>query len=199
MKRGLNFGFAFVIFAICYFSILVCFISLNFSNMPIQWDEAAHLDNGLFLKLGMYKQFSGNLFYPPLYDILTFLVFTGFGISVISARLIDAVFSVLLLWIVFEFTRRAYNGKTALLSSIFLGIMPGYFELSHIALLDIMMTFFFVMSMFFFYLWLQTHKDKMLLFTGLILILGFFAKYQIVVAALVMFIAIVVLCRNQLK
>ncbi len=82
--------------------------------MPIQWDEAAHLDNGLFLKLGMYNQFSSNLFYPPLYDVLTFLSYSVFGVSVVSARIVDAFFSVLLLWVVFEFTYKAYDGKTAL-------------------------------------------------------------------------------------
>jgi 4-amino-4-deoxy-L-arabinose transferase-like glycosyltransferase len=167
--------------------------------MPIQWDEAAHLDNGLYLKLGMYEQFSGNLFYPPLYDTLTFLFYNIFGVSVISARLIDVFFSVLLLWVVFEFTSKTYDGKTALLASIFLSIMPGYFELSHIAMLDIMVTFFFVLSMFFFYLWLQTRNDRMLIFTGITLIFGFLAKYQILVAVLVMLIAILIFCRSQLK
>ena len=199
MKTSCNFRLVFIIFAICYLSVLICFLILNLSNMPVQWDEAAHLDNGLFLKLGMYKQFSGNLFYPPLYDALTFLSYSMFGVSVVSARVVDAFFSVLLLWVVFEFTYKAYDGKTALLASIFLGIMPGYFEASHIAMLDVMMTFFFVLSIFFFYLWLQNYKDRMLIFTGLTLAVGFLAKYEIVVAALVMFFAIVVFCRSQLR
>ncbi|MGD0202779.1 MAG: glycosyltransferase family 39 protein [Candidatus Bathyarchaeia archaeon] len=199
LKSSCNFRLAFFIFAICYLSILIGFLILNLSNMPIQWDEAAHLDNGLFLKLGMFKQFSGNLFYPPLYDALTFLSYNIFGVSVVSARMVDAVFSVLLLWVVFEFTYKVYNGKTALLGSIFLSLMPGYFEASHMAMLDIMVTFFFVLSIFFFYLWLQTHKDRMLIFTGLTLILGFLAKYQIVVAMLVMLFAIVIFSKSQLK
>ena len=71
--------------------------------------------------------------------------------------------------------------------------MPGFFEASHIAMLDVMATFFFVLSMFLFYLWLRTHKDRMLIFTGLTLIVGFFAKYQIVMALAVMFFAILIL------
>ena len=98
-------------FAICYLSILVGFVILNFSNMPIQWDEAAHLDNGLFLKLGMFKQFSGNLFYPPLYDFLTLFSYNIFGVSAISARLVDALFSVLVLWVVFEFVTESMMAK----------------------------------------------------------------------------------------
>ncbi|MGA2682853.1 MAG: glycosyltransferase family 39 protein [Candidatus Bathyarchaeia archaeon] len=167
--------------------------------MPIQWDEAGHLDNGLFLKLGMYKQFSSNLFYPPLYDFLTFLFYNIFGVSVVSARLIDALFSVLLLWAVFEFTYKVYDGQTALLGSIFLSLMPGYFYASHLAMLDIAMTFFFVLAIFFCYLWLQTHKDRMLILIGLILILGFLVKYQVVVALLVMFFTVLFFGRSQLK
>jgi asparagine N-glycosylation enzyme membrane subunit Stt3 len=187
------------VFAICYLSVLVGFLILNLSNMPIQWDEAAHLDNGLFLKLGMYKQFSGNLFYPPLYDALTYLSFNIFGVSVVCARIIDALFSVLVLWVVFEFTYKVYGGKTALLGSIFLSLMPGYFEASHIAMLDIMASFFFVLSIFLFYQWLQTHKDRMLIFVGLTVIVGFLAKYQIVVAMLVMVFAILIFCKSELK
>ncbi len=199
LKGSFNFRLAFLVFAICYLSILVAFLIMNLSNMPIQWDEAAHLDNGLFLKLGMYKQFSGNLFYPPLYDGLTFLSYNVFGVSVVSARIIDSIFSVLLLWVVFEFTSKVYNSKTALISSIFLGLMPGYFYASHFDLLDIMLTFFFVLSIFFFYLWLQTHQDRNLIFIALTFIIGLLVKYQIVVAMLVMFFGILLFSRSQLK
>jgi len=199
LKKGNNFRLAFLVFAICYLIVLVSFLILNASNMPVQWDEAGHLDNGLFLKLGMQNQFSSNLFYPPLYDVLTFLSFSAFGVSVFSARLVDAFFSVLLLWVIFEFTYKVYDGKTALLGAVFLGIMPGYFYASHLAMLDIAMTFFFVLAIFFFYLWLQSPKDKMLILIGLTVILGFLIKYQILVAVLVMFFGVLFFCRSQLR
>jgi len=199
LKSGCNFRLAFLVFAICYLSVLVGFLILNSSNMPIQWDEAGHLDNGLFLKLGMYKQFSSNLFYPPLYDVLTFLSFSVFGVSVVSARIVDAFFSVLLLWVVFEFTSKVYDGKTALLGSVFLAVMPGYFYASHLAMLDTAMAFFFVLAIFFFYIWLQTYKNRMLILIGLTVILGFLIKYQIIVAILVMFFCVLFFCRSQLK
>ncbi len=199
LKFNLNFRSAFFIFAICYLSILISFLIINFPNMPIQWDEAAHLDNGLFLRLGMFDKFTGNLFYPPLYDVLTFLSYSLFGVSVVSARVIDAVFSVLLLWVVFEFTNKAYDGKTALLASVFLSIMPGYFVASHTAMLDITMAFFFALSIFFLFLWLQNNNDKMLIFTAIALFAGFFAKYQIIIAVLVIFIAVLTLSGGRLK
>ena len=199
MKFKLNFRLAFFIFALCYLSILIGFLILNIANMPIQWDEAAHLDNGMFLKLGIFNSFSRNLFYPPLYDVLTFLSYSLFGVNIVSARIIDALFSVLLLWVVFEFTYKAYDGKTALLAVVFLSVMPGYFEASHFAMLDITMTFFFTLSIFFFYFWLQTSNNKMLILTAITLIIGFLAKYQVVVAILVMFIGVLIFCRSRLK
>ena len=199
MRSCCSFRLAFLIFAVCYLSILVAFIILSLSNMPIQWDEAGHIDNGLFLKLGMYQSFSANLFYPPLYDFLAFLFYNIFGVSVVSARIVDAVFSVLLLWIVFEFASRIYNKKTALIGTVFLSIMPGYFYASHFAMLDIMVSFFFTLAIFIFYLWLETGKDRMLIFIGLTFTVGFLAKYQVVVALLVMLVFLLLFSRNQLK
>lgn len=199
MKTIYKFRLVFLVFVACYLAILVGFMILNLSNMPIQWDEAGHIDNGLFLRLGMYKQFSINLFYPPLYDFLAFLSYNIFGVSVVSARIVDAVFSVLLLWVVFEFTYKIYDGKTALLATVFLGAMPGYFYASHFAMLDIMVTFFFVSAIFLFYLWLQTGKERMLIFIGLTLTAGFLAKYQVIIALLVMFVFLLFFSRKQLK
>jgi uncharacterized membrane protein len=199
LKFRFNFRFAFFVFAACYLSFLIAFMIPNLPNMPIQWDEAAHLDNGMFLKLGMFDKFTGNLFYPPLYDFLTFASFSIFGVSVVSARAVDALFSVLLLWVVFEFTNKAYDGKTALLASVFLSIMPGYFAASHFAMLDVTMAFFFTLSMFFFFLWLQNSSSKWLVFAGITLFVGFFVKYQIIVAVLVMFIAVLILAESRLK
>ena len=199
LKSSRNLRLAFLVFALCYLSILVSFLILNSSRMPIQWDEAGHIDNGLYLKLGMHGEFSRNLFYPPLYDFLVYVSYSLLGVSVVSARIVDVVFSVLLLWVVFEFTCKLYGSKTALLGSIFLGIMPGYFYASHYAMLDVMATFFFALSIFLFYLWLQNNKDRMLILVGLTLALGFLAKYQVVVALLVMLVFMLLFGRSKLK
>ncbi len=199
MKFTLSFRIAFFVFATIYLIMLVSFLTINLPNMPIQWDEAAHLNNGLFLKLGMYSNFQENLFYPPLYDFLTYLFFSLFGINLVSSRAIDALFSVLVLWIVFEFTSKAYDGKTALLATVFLSAMPGYFAASHVAMLDVPMVFFFIMSIFFFFLWLQKKDGKMIGFAAATLVVGFFVKYQIVVAALVIFLAAIILHRGRLN
>ena len=131
LKAGLNkWRIAFLVFALFYAVLLV----LNLSNVPMQWDEVAQLNGGLFLKLGLYNKFVGSAFYPPLFSSITMVFFNVFGVSLVSGRLVSVVFSVLSLWAVFELAYSMYRGKAALISAVLLGIMPGYFWLSRMAL-----------------------------------------------------------------
>ncbi len=186
---------AFLGFALAYTIVLV----LNLANPPIQWDEVVHLNGGSFLYWGNYDKFILNSFYPPLLDTLTFLSFKVLGVSLFAARLVPVLFSVLALGVTFELTYRMYDGKTALLAAILLGLMPGYYWLSGLALLESMLVCFTVASIFFFYSWLTTHKDRYMVFSGLAIGLGLLTKYQMIVAGIVILISILFLARNQLK
>lgn len=186
---------AFLIFALAYIAILI----LNLANSTLQWDEVIHLNAGLNLKEGLYDKVLSGAFYPPLYDSITSFFFQAFGPSVVSARLVPVMFSGLTLWTMFELTYRMYNGKTALLASVLLGIMPGYFWLSGIALIEIMLLFFFMVSILFFFCWLQTKQNRLLVFSGLGLGLGFLTKYQIIVAGVIMIVSILFLARDWLR
>ncbi len=186
---------AFLVFAIGYAVILL----LNLTNSPIQWDEVIHLNSGNFLYWGLYTKYLNNAFYPPLFDTVTFLSFKAFGISVLSARLVPAVFSILSLWAVFELANQMYGEKVALLSAVLFGVMPGFFWLSRMALLETMLLFFFLVSLLFFYRWLKIRQDRLLVFAGLAVGLGFLAKYQMIIAGVVMLLSLIFLVRNQLK
>jgi len=169
------------------------------ANPPIQWDEVIHLNGGSFLYWGNYEKFVLNAFYPPLMDALTFVSFNLFGISLFAARLVPVVFSVLSLWAIFELAYHMYDGKTALLSAILLGVMPAYFWLSSLSMLETMLVFFTIVSLLCFYRWLTTRQDRMLVFSGVALGLGFLTKYQMLVTAIILIISILFLARNQLK
>jgi 4-amino-4-deoxy-L-arabinose transferase-like glycosyltransferase len=186
---------AFLAFALAYVAILV----LSLSNLPLEWDEVIHLNGALNLLSGHYTAFVNNAFYPPLFDSAAFLSFQTFGVSLGSARLVSVLFSVLSLWVVFEFAYSMYGGKVALLSAVFLAVMPGYFWLSRMALLEVMLVFFFTLSLFFFYRWLNSRQNSMLVFSGLALGLGFLTKYQVLAAAVVMVVSLVFLGWGQLK
>jgi len=186
---------AFLIFAFMYLVVLL----LNLTNIPMHWDEVTHLNGALTLNAGHFGNYVSNAFYPPLFDVTTAVSFQAFGASLFSARLVSAVFSVLSLWAVFELAYSMYNGKTALLAAVLLGIMPGYFWLSRLALLETMLLFFVTLALLFFFRWLQNKQDKYLVLAGLAVGLGFLTKYQAVVASVIMIVSSLFLARGQLK
>jgi len=170
----------------------------NITDSAMLWDEVSHLTSGSLLYMGRYGEFLGNAFYPPLFDVITFIFFKIFGISLFVGRLPSVLFAGLTLWAVFELAYYMYDGKVALLSAVMLGIMPGVFWVSGHAMLEIVLMFFVTVSLLFFYRWLNTCQDRMLVLSGLTLGLGFLAKYQILIAGVIMLLSILLLARKQL-
>jgi hypothetical protein len=196
-KNGFNkWRLAFLSFAVVY----AFFLLLNLSYTAIQWDEVTHLNGGMLLLRGNFQEyFRFNAFYPPMYDIVTAGFFSVAGISVFAGRFVAVVFSILSLFAVFEFTYRNYGPKTALLASAFLGLMPGYFWLSRMAMIETMLVFFFTISTLFFFSWLRNHQDKFLILSGLTLGLGILTKYQMIIVGAIMITSIFILGKNYLK
>lgn len=195
-KAAINrYRLAFAAFALAYTIILLLVAQFH----PIQWDEVIHLNQGNFLYWGLTDKFLPNAFYPPVFDVLEFFSFETFGVNLFAARLVPVIFSVLALWIIYELASSMYGEKIGLLSAVFLSVMPGYFWLSQGALLESSLVFFVAASLLFFYQWLIKRQDKMLVFTGVALGLGFLAKYQIIIAALILVLSILFLARKELK
>jgi 4-amino-4-deoxy-L-arabinose transferase-like glycosyltransferase len=168
--------------------------------MAIQWDEISHLYGGLLLVHGQPQEYMAIYgYYPPLYDLLTAGYFAIFGVSVAAGRLVAVTFSLLSIWLVFEFANRTYGPKIALISSILLGVMPGFFWISRVAMLETLLIFFFSLAMFFFFTWLRFNQNRVLILCGLALGVGFLAKYQILVAGLVMIVVVLLLGRDRLR
>ena len=181
-----------------FFALIYAYlVSLDLANAPIQWDEAIHLNNGLFLLRGEYTAF--NSFYPPLFDAATMGFFKVLGVTVLSARLVSVTFSLLSLLAVFELAYSMYGAKTALIASILLGLFPGYFWLSRVAMIETMLVFFVTASLLFFFSWLRNRQDKMLVLSGLALGLGFLTKYQMLIAGVIMVASMLLLARDHLK
>jgi len=185
----------FACFALLYALILI----INLTRWPIQWDEVAHLNSGNFLYWDLYNKFLLNAFYPPLFDGIVWLSFEMLGVHLFSARIVSIIFSLLALWATFELSQYMYGGKTAMLAVGLLSVMPGYFWLSQSALVESALVFFTVASLLFFYRWLTTKKDKMLVFTGLMVGLGFLTKYQAIVTGIVLTLSILFLAKDRLK
>lgn len=168
--------------------------------MVVQWDEMSHLRGGQLLSQGRFTDYTtGYGYYPPLYDLATSGYFQVFGISVEVGRLAAATFMLLSVWLVFELTSRIYSAKTGLLASVLLAAMPGLFWVSKFAMLESSLVFFFTLTLFFFFSWIQIDKNRLIILSAFAFGLGFLAKYQILVAGIVMVAAILFLCRDRLR
>jgi hypothetical protein len=186
--------------ALLVFVLFYAVFLLKSGFMVIQWDEMSHLRGGQLLAQGRVTDYVSSYgYYPPLYDLVTSGYFRLFGVSVDAGRLTAVTFALLSVWLVFEFAYRTYGPKIALVSSVLLGAMPGFFWASKFALLESSLVFFFTLALFFFLSWIRVDKNKALILSALALGLGFLAKYQILVAGIVMIAAIMFFCRNRLR
>jgi 4-amino-4-deoxy-L-arabinose transferase-like glycosyltransferase len=170
--------------------------------MPIHWDEINHFNGGLLLIRGqILRYFLTSSFYPPMFNLFTAGFFAGGGPSVFVGRLVAVAFSLLSIFAVYELAQKMYNHRTALLSSLLFGVMPGIFWLSRIALIETTLIFVFSLSMLFFYRWLSTNRerDRILAIAGFTI--GVAVKYQILVLAPIIVITCLLVFRrgNYLK
>jgi 4-amino-4-deoxy-L-arabinose transferase-like glycosyltransferase len=169
--------------------------------MSVQWDEMPHLFGATMLSRGQFWDYMTTYaYYPPVFDVVTTVYFLAFGVNEVAGRLVAVTFAALGIWLLFEFTKRSYGPKHALVAAVLLGTMPGFFWLSRVTMLETMLIFFFTLVMFAFYTWLsKPESNRALILSGLALAIGVLAKYQIVVAGLAMLLSILFLMRKRLR
>ena len=173
---------------------------LNLGYMSVQWDEMPHLYGGVLLSHGQTWDYMTTYgYYPPLFDLVTTGFFQIFGINAVAGRLVAVTFALLAVWVLFEFTKKTYGARIALIASALLATMPGFFWLSRVTMIETMLIFFFTLIMFAFSTWLTNSSYKAMAFSGLALGIGVLAKYQIVVAAIAMLLSVLFLVRRRLK
>jgi 4-amino-4-deoxy-L-arabinose transferase-like glycosyltransferase len=194
-RRFNRWRLAFLLFLVVYALLLLLYLGYA----PIRWDETPHLYGGLLLNRGQFDDYlRESAFYPPLFDAVTAFFFKILGSSVFSGRLVAVTFGILSIWTLFEFTYKFYGSRNAFISSVLLASMPGFIILCRLALIETMLLFFFSISLFLFFSWLRTNNNKMLILSGITLGLGFLVKYQILVAAIIMFVSIFFFGREHL-
>jgi 4-amino-4-deoxy-L-arabinose transferase-like glycosyltransferase len=200
-KHGLRGNFdkwrlIFLIFLATYAALLL----INLGKMPIEWDEVSHFNGGMLLLRGNFHEYLiSNSFYPPVYDLFAAGFFSIGGISAFTGRLVSLTFSLLSVCAVFEFGKRMFGAKTALVASVFFAVMPGYVWLSRIALIETMLVFFFTVAALSFFWWLQKQQSKFLILSLVMLVSGVLVKYQMLIAGAVMLAGLVFLGKNRLK
>jgi 4-amino-4-deoxy-L-arabinose transferase-like glycosyltransferase len=182
-----------------FIAIYAACLLFNISKSAIQWDEITHLNGGSYLLRGEFIDYGTNMFYPPMFDIVTAGFFEILGITVFSARFVAVVFSILTVWVVFEFTNKLFNKKVALLSAVLFAVMPGYVWLSRMAMIETMLVFFFTVSLMFFFMWLKNHKKTYMLLACIALALGVLTKFQMIIAAAIILAGMLYWAKDRLK
>ncbi len=167
------------------FALVYAFlVTLNLAYIPLQWDEVNHFNGALLLVRGQFWQYAAiNSFYPPLYNLVTAAYFALSGASVLAGRLVSVTFSVLSIFFVYKIAKEMCGEKTAVLSAVLFGVMPGIVWLSGLALIEMMLLFVFCVSTLFFFRWLQTDRKWDLTLSLVALAIGVMVKYQIIVVA----------------
>ena len=181
-------------------AVYTSFLLLNMGYNSIRWDELVHCMGSWQLIHGRIIDYlTTSTFYPPMFNVAAAGYFAVGGANIVSARLVTVTFIMLTLLVLFEFTNRTYGARVALLSVAFFAVMPGVLWASRFAYIETMLEFFFMLTLFFFFLWLQKSSNRYLLASGLALGLGFLVKYQMLVAGLVMISSLFALGRGYLK
>jgi len=139
-----------------------------------------------------------NFEHPPLAKLL-------FGMSIyfskniidplIAARLVVVIIGSLTVIVLFFFTKELFNRKIAILSALFLSFQSTHIFHSRLALLDVPLTFFYLLTLFFFYKGIKGNY-KHLFISALVLGLAIGTKYT---GLLLIPTAISMLLINHLK
>lgn len=95
--------------------------------------------------------------HPPLYFWLTAVIGAIFGFNEFTTRFIPAVFGVLGIYITYIFGKKLYNHQVGLTAGIILALTLEYFFLSKIVLMDTILNFFTISSLYAFYV---AYSDK---------------------------------------
>jgi 4-amino-4-deoxy-L-arabinose transferase-like glycosyltransferase len=200
-RQGFVQKYKYYLALLAFIIVFVAASSYMIGYMSLQWDEMPHLFGATLLSRGdTWSYMTTYAYYPPIFDIVTTGFFAAFGVSEIAGRMVAVTFAALGIWLLFEFTKRAYGQRNALIAAVLLGTIPGFFWLSRVTMLETMLIFFFTLVMFAFYTWLnKPESNRALVLCGLALAIGVLAKYQIIVAALAMLLSILFLSRKHLK
>lgn len=146
-------------------------------------------DEGRYAEIAKEMVQSGNGVEPRLYGIdylrkpiLFYWLIAGsfklFGFYEWAARLVPALFGILGVLATFFFTRQLFDLKTAFYSSLILATNVLYLEVGRYLLIDMVFSFFLVLSFYLFYLAVNQEKNKVrnYLFFYVSLALAFLAK-----------------------
>ena len=137
----------FVIFSIFVITFIVRIYDLG--EVALNNDEAIYAGQAASLaNFSEYQeQFSIFRAHPLLLQFMMSISFYFFGINEFTARIIPMLLSCSIIVMSYFIAKFLYNQRTAVISSIILSLLPYHISISKQALVDVSMSFFFVLSL----------------------------------------------------
>ncbi len=174
---------------ILLFFIFVAFIYIPHISYFNIWDH----NEGFYIETPREMLLNGNyiistfnytfrLNKPPLSYWLVIISYKIFGVSIFSERLVILFFFFSLLFLSFEFSILITKDfEKSIFVPLILSLTPRFFILAHKDLINILLTFFVVASLYFFYRFFLEKKSKYLFYFNVSLGLGFLTKGPIAI------------------
>jgi len=174
--------------------ILILAAVLRLQNLAYRdfwYDEA-------FTGVAVKEKFSGMIqmiiddVHPPLYYASLKLFASFFNYSVYGIRFFSAIFGVLAVWAVYLLTKELFNKRAALFASFLTAIAPFAIQYSQEARMYTMLSFFLLISTYFFLKALKTNpprRTKNYFFWGIFLGLACLTHYMGVVFSATFYLA----------
>lgn len=145
------------------------------------WDEAWYADIARNLAMGgnpLIPIWNQEPFFdkPPLYIWLEALIFKLFGVSEFAARIPSAISGIGVVVILYILTRVLFNKQTALISLLVLGSTIGFLYRARTGNLDVLLSFWLLLSILAFYKAYIDNSSRWFMFMGLVGGLAFLTK-----------------------
>ncbi len=157
----------------------------NLSNAPFLWiDEGYHVDTALHVlnkqELARYFWDVPVLSKPPLYFIFLAGSFKLLGFGLLQARLVNAIFSISIVLLVYSFAKRYFGRNVAIIASLLYAVFPTTLWVDRTVTMDTSASFFMFLAFILFYEGYSTKNFKTVLISGVFWGLAFVTKYTAV-------------------
>ena len=143
------------------------------------WDEAVYANiSKEILKtnswLILYENGNAWIDKPPIYFSLTALFYKLLGVNELAARLPSGLFGLATVMLLYIFIKEIVDRNAAVLSALLLLAMPHYLHLAKMGMLDVSLTFFIVLMIYFF--WKGEENPVFLFWSGIAFGAAYFTK-----------------------
>ena len=183
----------YIIFSI--FVIAFIIRSYDLGGLALNNDEAIYA--GQAASLANYSeyqdQFSIFRAHPLLLQFMISISFYFFGINEFTARIIPVFLSCGIVVISYFIAKFLYNKQTAIISSIILSLLPYHVAISKQALVDVSMSFFFVLNLLLIVLYFRQNTSVLLYGIGITSGLSFLSKEVGIISFAISIISLIII------